>query len=524
MSNLESVIDNVKAIVGESFVLTDEQTLVLYSMDIWCRSDYQAVAVVQPENTEELSKVVAAITSAGFAVAPRGGGMSYTQGYLATEDHTFVIDCLRMNNIVEINRDDMYVTVQTGVTWKQLHEALKGTGLRTPFWGTLSGSKATVGGGLSQNGIFWGGGQFGSAVDSVISVDVVIADGSVVSTGSAAQKNAQPFFRHYGPDLTGLFCADNGALGIKATATIKLLPELKAIRYVSFDFEDHRKLLLAMNEISRQGLAMQCFAFDPMLTEMRAKRDTLVNDAKAFAGVLKNSGSVLGAIKDGARIAMAGRRFMKDLKWPCYVIVEERSQAAADEAEADIIEIGKSFGGKIVEPSIPKIVRANPFGPLNNIIGPGGERWVPVHGLFPLTQGVEVTDKVLDIYEKYDEQIQQHGISAGFLYNNVSTHCIAVEPVFFWPDLADEIQKVSVEPAFYAKVKHLDENLEARAVVNTIREEISELFCEIGAVHLQVGKSYHYADGIKPESLSVMQGIKQVVDPNGRMNPGCLGL
>jgi FAD/FMN-containing dehydrogenase len=57
----------------------------------------------------------------------------------------------------------------------------------------LSGIKATIGGGLSQNSIFWGSGQFGSAVDSVISLDVVLADGSLVTTGSGAQINSSPF-------------------------------------------------------------------------------------------------------------------------------------------------------------------------------------------------------------------------------------------------------------------------------------------------------------------------------------------
>ncbi len=106
--------------------------------------------VVRPGSTADLSASVRAITEAGFAVVPRGAGMSYTGGYLPTSDRSVTIDMARMDRVLEINRDDMYVRVEAGVTWAKLHEALADTGLRTPMWGTLSGLRATVGGGLSQ--------------------------------------------------------------------------------------------------------------------------------------------------------------------------------------------------------------------------------------------------------------------------------------------------------------------------------------------------------------------------------------
>jgi len=111
----------------------------------------------------------------------------------------------------------VYVTCEAGVTWKQLYEALSETGLRTPFWGTLSGIHATVGGGASQNCAFWGSGRYGAGADSIVGLEVVLADGTVLNTGAAAQTNSDPFFRHYGPDLTGLFCGDTGAFGFKTS-------------------------------------------------------------------------------------------------------------------------------------------------------------------------------------------------------------------------------------------------------------------------------------------------------------------
>ncbi|MEO1575185.1 MAG: FAD-binding oxidoreductase, partial [Pseudomonadota bacterium] len=134
--DLHALTDALTDIVGTEHVLTDEPTRALYSQDIYSRGRPVDV-VVRPNDTASLAAVIAAATHAGRAVIPRGGGMSYTGGYLATESGSVLVDMARMNRVLEINREDMTVTVECGCTWQALHEALKGTGLRTPFWGTL---------------------------------------------------------------------------------------------------------------------------------------------------------------------------------------------------------------------------------------------------------------------------------------------------------------------------------------------------------------------------------------------------
>ena len=57
-----------------------------------------------------------------------------------------------------------------------------------------------------------------------------------------------------------------------------------------------------------------------------------------------------------------------------------------------------------------------------------------------------------------------------------------------------------------------------------IRQEVSDMFSERGCVHLQIGKSYHYKTGLKDQSFSLVESIKKIVDPDGRINPGVLGL
>ncbi len=509
--------------VGGEFVRTDEASCVFYAQDVYTKAA-PAMAVVSPASADELARVVAAVTSAGHAVIGRGGGMSYTSGFVPREDGSVIVDTQRMNRVLEINREDMYVTVESGCTWKDLHAELDGSGLRTPYWGTLSGIHATVGGGVSQNSIFWGSGKFGTVADSVVSMDVVLADGTIVSTGANARSNGTPFFRHYGPDLTGLFACDAGALGIKATITLRLVPEFEHRDGLAFDFADYESLISAMSEISRRGLADECFAFDPQLQAVRMQRESLMSDVKKFAGVLKSAGSVFGALKDGAKVALAGRGFMKGVKFSLQVMIEDRTDAAVQHAAGEVRRICAAAGATEIENSIPKILRANPFTPLNNMVGPNGERWVPVHTILPHSKAKETYAAVMALFEKHDALMEEHGIGYGFLLTTIANNGFVIEPVFFTPDELNEIHRATVEESVLKRMPGFERNPEAQAATAQIRAELIDVFQDAGGVHMQIGKSYPYRESLRPESFRLVEELKKVVDPNGRMNPGALGL
>ncbi len=522
-ANNSHLFEQLANVVGVDHVLTDDYACTLYAQDVYTKAK-SVQAVVQPDNIKQLGAVVALATSAGCNVIPRGGGMSYTSGLVPVNDNTITIDMTRMNRVLDVNTEDMYVTVECGCTWQALHQALEDTGLRTPYWGTLSGSKATIGGGLSQNSIFWGSGQYGTAADNVIGLDVVIANGSVVTTGSGAQLNSKPFFRHYGPDLTGLFTCDAGSLGFKAHATLRLIPKFKGRQYCAYDFKTGEDAIAAMSEVSRRGLAMECFGFDPYLQQQRLKRESMAKDVKALAGVMKASGSVMGALKDGAKVAMAGRRYMNDVQHSVQIMVEDYSQSGADARAKEITEIALKHNGREISNSIPKIARANPFGPVNSMLGPVGERWVPSHVLTAHSDGASSYKATLELFARYQAEFDQYDIHVGFLYATISSNALVLEPVFFWPDEITEIHEASVEADHLAKLARNPANLAARDVVTKVRAEFAEMFRDLGGVHMQIGKSYHYADGIAPESLALLRSVKRELDPQNRVNPGALGI
>ena len=146
--------------LGEGAVLLDARSREIYGQDV--SGDACPVrAVVRPGNTAELVEVVRFAGRHGLALVPRGGGMSYSSGYVCKQAPALCLDMAGMDAIQDINAEDMHVTVQAGCTWAKLHQALEPLGVRTPYWGTLSGIQATVGGSLSQNSLFWGSGRYG---------------------------------------------------------------------------------------------------------------------------------------------------------------------------------------------------------------------------------------------------------------------------------------------------------------------------------------------------------------------------
>ena len=188
-------VEDLKQIVGAPNVLMSENDLRFYSSDVFKESILASLVVI-PQTTEQLSKAIELSTKENFFVIPRGGGLSYTDSYLPKKHNSIIFDLQNLNKIIEINKDDMFVVVEAGCTWEKLYKELKNNNLRTPYFGALSGLYSTVGGAMSQNSIFFGSGHYGSAADQCLGLEVVLADGSILRTGSwSTNYNPSPFFR-----------------------------------------------------------------------------------------------------------------------------------------------------------------------------------------------------------------------------------------------------------------------------------------------------------------------------------------
>jgi len=515
---------NLKQLMGDVNVVDDETARRFFSQDIWKKGEL-ADFVISPKNTAQLSEAVKIAARGKVRLNPRGGGMSYTNGYTPSADRTGMIDFSGMNEILEINTEDMYVTVQCGVTWSQLYEALKPHGLRTPFWGPLSGLTSTIGGGLSQNNAFFGAGLYGPSTDSVTSLTLVLADGTILKTGTGGSKNGKPFWRQYGPDLTGLFLADAGALAYKAEATLRLIPTPKAEGSLSFEFETRDAWVAAHQVMARLGLASEIFGFDPNLQAVRMKRASLAADVKTLTNVItKQKGGLLKGLKEGAKVALAGRSYMDDVAFSCHLIVEGHSDAEISAKLETLKQIALENGGKEIENSIPKIMRANPFGPLNSILGPQGERWVPIHGIVSVGDGAACLADIDGLFEAHKAELERLEITVGYLLTTLSTNGFLVEPVFIWPEELWPIHEATVEPNILKRAKRFEANPEATDMVKKLRQDILNIFSKYGAAHFQIGRTYPYRETREDAAWQLLDQIKTLVDPDRLLNKGSLGL
>lgn len=510
-------------IVGSDNVRDDEAALRLFSEDVWAAADHVVMVIVAPATTEELAAVIAAANDAGVAIAPRGAGMSYTNSYIPVTDTTVSIDTTRMNRILAISADDMTVTVQAGCTWLALNEALKPMGLRTPFWGPMSGIYSTIGGGLSQLNAMFGAGHYGTSSESMIALTMVLADGRILRTGARGPDGDTPFYRHFGPDLAGLFCGDSGTLGLKAEITMRLIRTPQFEDSVSFSFKSGEVMLQALSEMARAGVAAETCGFDPGLTKVRMKRMSLAGDIKTLGAVIGKEKSLGKGLLAAAKIAMGGRNFIEENEYPLHITAEGRSKegVAADIATAR--DIAKRFEGTEIENTIAKVIRAMPFPAPNSILGPEGESWVPVHGHSSLSNAPAMFGEIRAYFDSMSAVFEQHGIHNGFLFSSLSTNAITIEPVFFWPEGYRPIHEAMVEPAHLARLKQLGPHPEATAIVAQAREHVKVICKKYGAAHFQIGRAYAYRESRDEAFLAVLDAVKQVVDPKGLFNPGGLG-
>jgi FAD/FMN-containing dehydrogenase len=522
-----ALYESLAQIVGRDHVADADDARALYSQDVWSKGA-EIDLVVSPADAAQCAAVVAACAAVGQTIYPRGGGMSYTAGYLASEPGGVSLDTARMDRVLEINKSDMYVRVEAGCTWKTLHEALSPTGLRPPFWGPLSGIFSTIGGGVSQNNAFFGAGTHGPTGESVLSVSVALPDGSILRTGTAsgetAEGPAKPFFRHYGPDLTGLFCGDAGALGVKTEIALRLIPAPAHERWGSFSFSDREACARAMAALGRTNLACEVFGFDPGLTAVRMKRASLMSDAKTLGKVVTGQKNLLKGVAEGAKMALAGRSFMGDADFNLHFVTEGASKAGVDDAHRQLSALCEAENGKSVEPTIPKVIRANPFTPLNNMIGPNAERWVPVHGVVAMGDGPACWSEIEAYFQTLKERFAAHDVTTGTLITTLSTTGFLIEPVFLWPDDLFELHEISVEAGYLKSLKRKPSNPAATELVAEARKGVVDIFVRHGAAHFQVGRTYPLSQTRSAPALALLKALKAHLDPHSLINPGALGL
>jgi D-lactate dehydrogenase (cytochrome) len=226
----EMIINELLAELQETFgdrVSTALPTREFHARDFSFFDAEPADAVVMAHSTDEVAEIVKACAKYKVPIIPFGTGTS-AEGHLSALYGGVCIDVSEMNNVVEVNEEDMDVTVEPGVTRKQLNEYIRDTGL---FFPIDPGANASIGGMASTRASGTNAVRYGTMRENVLSLEVVLPDGQIIRTARRARKSSS------GYDLTKLFVGSEGTLGIITKVTLKLfgIPEAASAAVVSFD-------------------------------------------------------------------------------------------------------------------------------------------------------------------------------------------------------------------------------------------------------------------------------------------------
>ncbi len=519
--DLDAALDRIKKAVGDENFITESEELTYFSQDYFNQAE-PVTAVIRPKSKEDLARAVAEATAADIAVFPRGGGYSYTDAYLPTRWPAITVDTSHMNRILEINEQDMFVTAECGCTWAELDRALAKRYLRTPFWGPQSGRNATLGGGVSHGATSYGSGKYGITAESVVGLEVVLADGTILTTGSAGQPQHNAFFRHYGPDLTGLFCGDSGAMGVKATVTLRLQRRPSVVYGMSFGCRTFKDASECMASVAREGIATENFGTPNSLIKSAMAQRRLKNDIATLWQVGKTGSNPFSGLVRMIKIGAAGKRFLKDFTHIVNFGLEAPNREIMN---GEVAHVRKIIGrrGSEISNSIPLARRAEPF-PDHQMLSPKGQRQLPFHTILPFSEVCGFHTDLEELYRRNSDLMQKHGISSVAVFSSMSTNGFLYEPVLQWYAVPESFHRRHTNPAIIEKAEKNEPNLDAREVAQSLRSQIIDLMYEHGGIHLQIGKVYPYLRGRDPALVHALRELKHLVDPKSLINPGALGL
>jgi glycolate oxidase len=212
-----SIISDLQQIVGAENVLTAREDLIPYSFDGTAAMKQLPGVVVFARNTEHVTRILKLANDSKTPVVTRGSGTGLSGGSLPIADG-IVLCLVKMDKILELDRANLTMLVETGVTTQAVSDAANAAGL---FYPPDPGSMkiSTIGGNVAENSGGLRGLKYGVTRNYVMGLEVVLPDGEILWTGNKCVKDVA------GYSLKDLFIGSEGTLGVITKVLLKLIPK-----------------------------------------------------------------------------------------------------------------------------------------------------------------------------------------------------------------------------------------------------------------------------------------------------------
>ncbi|UAC49180.1 glycolate oxidase subunit GlcD [Bacillus aquiflavi] len=444
------------AIVGKENVDDSKAGRLAYSYD--ATPLYQSLpdAVVSPRSTNNVAEIVKFCNVHRIPIVPRGSGTNLCAGTCPTEGG-IVLLFKNMNKIIEIDEENLTVTVQPGIITLDLINAVEEKGLFYPP-DPSSMKISTIGGNISENSGGLRGLKYGVTHDYVIGLEIVLPNGETIRTGGKLAKDVA------GYNFTSLFVGSEGTLGIITEATLKLIPMPETKKTMLALYQDIEAAANSVSKIIANKII-------PATLEFLDKPTIEAVEAYAQNGLPTNVEAILIIEQDGPHEIV--EHDMEKIKTICQAEKSVSVQVAKSQEEAEALTTARRT-------ALSALARLKPTTILED-------------ATVPRSEIANMVRAINEIAAKYNITICTFGHAGdGNLHptcpTDVRNH--------------DEIERV--EKAFaeiFAKAIELGGTITGEHGVGEMKAPYLEL---------KLGK----------EGILAMKAVKSALDPNNIMNPG----
>jgi glycolate oxidase subunit GlcD len=456
----QTSIDALRKEIGQDHVLTDQATRDTYGRDWTKHYDINAGGVAFPESPDEVVKIVKWARANNVALVPSGGRTGLSGGACATKGE-LVVSFEKMNKVLELNKVDRTVRVQPGLVTEALQQYAEEQGFYYPVDFAAVGS-SQIGGNIATNA----GGikvlRYGLTRDWIAGLKVVTGAGDLLEVGGDLIKNAT------GLDLRHLFIGSEGTLGFVVEATIKLALPPKPLSVLMLAVPDLDSIMKVFAEF-RSTVPLTAFEYFSDIALKTVKEHTHLSSPLTSAS-------------------------------PHYLVIEvENLDLSVQEQMLSTfekcVEEGWATDGAIAQSD----AQARDFWRLREDISEATASYQPYKN------DVSVTiSKVPEFLKEVDGILKAQ-------YPDFE--------VVWFGHIGDGNMHINIlKPANLTREKFLERCLKVNDLLFTV---IHKLGGSISAEHgVGLVKKPFLTFSRSPEEISIMKGIKKVLDPDGIMNPG----